>query len=333
MAKIMQRVGNLKTHFISFENLFLAWIKAFRATKTNEAYEYSYYLERNLFSLQEQLYSGKYKPSDYRYFTINDPKERVISVASFRDRIVHHALINTLEPVFEKQFIYHSYATRKEKGTHRAIKQAQKNMRKNFWYLKMDISKYFDSIDHDILRHLLSRKIKDRYILDLCKIIISKGGDGKRGLPIGNLTSQFWANVYLNPFDHFVKDKKRIKSYLRYMDDFCLFHNSKDYLKSTEASLLFFLKNKLKLNPKSKATLLNNRIHGLPFLGVRIFPSHVRIKRNNLKRILNKLELREYEIRNGKIDYDRYTASVTSCISHLKYWNCKELLKNEMVKL
>ena len=144
----MRRIGNLREPFLSFSNLYTAWKKAFRSTKTAKAYEYSFHLERNLFALHAELSSGLYFPGNYRYFSITDPKERIISVAPFKDRIVHHALVNILELVYERCFFCHSYATRKNKGTHKAITRAQTYLRKNRWYLKMDIAKYFDSIDH-----------------------------------------------------------------------------------------------------------------------------------------------------------------------------------------
>ncbi len=310
----MQRIGNLKEQFLSFENIYKAWKKAFKSTKTIEAYEYSFHLEKNLFELQEKLDCGAYIPGEYRYFTITDPKERRISVAPFRDRIVHHALINILEPIYEKRFIYHSYATRKSKGTHKAIKQAQVYLRKNRWYLKMDIARYFDNIDHGVLYELLSRKIKDEFILSLCRKIMAKGGDGKHGLPIGNLTSQFWANVYLDCFDHFVKDHTKIKPYLRYMDDFCLFSNDKNDLKAIRPVIEDFLLSKLGLRTKPQTTLINSSLHGLPFLGVRIFPSLIRVRSENIKRSLKRVQLREYEYGIGKINYERYTSSMMSLI-------------------
>lgn len=327
----MQRIGDLKKKFLSFGNLYSAWKKAFKSTKSYEAYEYSFQLENNLYKLQKELASSTYIPGEYHYFIVTDPKERIISVASFRDRIVHHALINILELIYEKRFIHHSYATRKSKGTHRAIVQAQMYLRKNRWYLKMDIAKYFNNIDHEILYQLLSRKIKDKFILLLCRKIMTKGGDGKCGLPIGNLTSQFWANVYLDRFDHLVKDQMKIKSYLRYMDDFCLFSNRKKDLKDILLVLEVFLLSELKLRIKPQATSINSSLHGLPFLGVRIFPSLIRVRSENFKRSLKRIRLREYEYETGKIKYERYLSSMMSLISHLKYWNSWELLKKEIL--
>ena len=329
----MQRIGNLKERFLSFQNLYSAWRKAFRSTKTYESYKFTFTLEKGLFKLQEELRSGNYRPGDYRYFTIADPKCRTISVAPFKDRIVHHALISILEQVYERRFIYHSYATRRGKGTHKAIIQVQKYLRNNKWYLKMDIAKYFDSINHDKLYFLLSRKIKDNFILDLCRKIINIGGNGYCGLPIGNLTSQFWANVYLDHFDHFVKEKLRIGPYLRYMDDFCLFSGEKRKLKKMRIKIKDFLMNGLRLKPKERATLINTSVHGLPFLGVRVFPSMIRIRKENFKRSFEKLRKKEKKYHDGKIDYQNYISSMMSLLSSLQYWNSKLLLGNMLSKM
>ena len=274
----MQRIGGLKEQFLSFDNLYLAFKKAYTGTKSRQSYEFFFNADREIWKLREELESGMYQPGEYRYFTITEPKKRIISVAPFRDRVVHHALVNVLEPVYEKRYIYDSYATRKNKGTHKAINRAQEYIRKCHWFLKMDIKKYFYSIDHTVLLSSIERKIKDRFILDICKRIISKGGDGIKGLPIGNLTSQFFANVYLDVFDHFVKDELGIKRYIRYMDDFCVFDTEKIVLKGHRHTFTSFLKNKLKLEAKESATMINNSIHGLPFLGVRIFPGLIRIR-------------------------------------------------------
>jgi len=278
----MQRIGNLREDFLSFENLRLAFGKAFRGTRNHTACKFAFHLEKELFSLQNELATGAYMPGEYRYMAIETPKKRTIAIASFRDRVVHHSLVNVLEGVYEKRFIYDSYATRKEKGTHKAIKRAQVFMRKNQWYLKMDIRKYFASIDHEILLGILQRTIKDKCIIELSRKIIHMGGDGITGLPIGNLTSQFFANVYLDILDHYAKDRLRMKYYLRYMDDFCFFSNDKQTLKDLKHDVTKYLWSTLKLLPKESATLINERIHGLPYLGVRIWPSMVRIKKKIL---------------------------------------------------
>ncbi len=236
--------------------------------------------------------AGSYNPGDYSYFTIYEPKKRTISVVPFRDRVVHHALVNVLEPIYENRFIYDSYATRKGKGTHKAILRAQRFMRKNRWYLKMDIRKYFDSIYHAILNAILARKIKDPFILDLCRKIIAKGGDGRRGLPIGNLTSQFFANVYLDLFDHFIKDKLRITGYVRYMDDFCVFDSDRNSLMELRDKITFLLQERLRLEVKENAVLINSRLHGL-------------------------------------ITYEAYSSSMQSLTAHLTYYG-NNLLKSRL---
>ncbi len=326
----MRRVGSLWNDFISFENLYRGWRRAFRSTKTAEAFSFTFHLERELFLLQDELKNHTYHPGSYRYFTIFEPKERTISVAPFRDRVVHHGLIQTLEPIFERSFIYHSYATRKGKGTHKAIEQAQCFLRKNKWYLKMDVSKYFDNIDHAILNSLLANRIKDSLILALCATIIAQGGDGTRGLPIGNLTSQFWANVYLDVFDHYIKERLGTEAYLRYMDDFCLFSNDKTTLIKLVPVITTFLEDALGLRLKNRATLINTALHGLPFLGVRIWPSLIRIGRQNLKRSLVKVRQRENEYTTEKISYQRYRCSMESLLAHVKHWNTHKLLVKEL---
>lgn len=325
----MRRVGNLKETFLSFENIYSGYKKAFKATKNYSACEFTFNLEKELFLLKEELSSSEYIPRDYRYFTIQEPKEREISVADFRDRVVHHSLVNILEPIYEKRFIYDSYATRKGKGTHRAISKAQQCMKANRWYLKMDVRKYFNSINHEILNGIIARTIKDPFILNLCEVIISKGGDGTTGLPIGNLTSQFFANVYLDIFDHFIKDRLRIKQYIRYMDDFCIFSDDKQYLKDIRGKVTEFIKDTLGLAIKEQATLLNNRLHGLPFLGVRIFTNMIRYKRENFNRSFKKIKTREWEYKNGFIDYEKYSSSMQSLTAHLTHYG-NSLLKSRI---
>jgi len=325
----MKRTGNLKESFLSFENLYSGYKKAFKATKNHSACEFTFNLDKELFLLQEELSAGLYTPRDYCYFTIQDPKEREISVADFRDRVVHHSLVNILEPVYEKRFIRDSYATRKNKGAHRAVARAQQFVKAGHWYLKMDVRKYFDSINHKILNEIIARTIKDPFILNLCAVIISKGGDGTTGLPIGNLTSQFFANIYLDVFDHFIKDRLRIKHYVRYMDDFCVFSNDKEYLKSIKKDITEYLNNVLILKIKEPATLLNNRLHGLPFLGVRIFPNMIRYKRENFNRSYKKLKTREWEYKNGFIDYEKYSGSTQSLTAHLTFYG-NGLLKSRL---
>ncbi|HIC76905.1 MAG TPA: RNA-dependent DNA polymerase, partial [Candidatus Dadabacteria bacterium] len=213
----MKRVGNLWSNIIDFDNLLFASRKAQRGKRFQEnVLRFNYDLEAELFDIRDELMEKTYQPGEYKTFEIYEPKKRMISAAPYRDRVVHNALCNVIEPIFEKSFIYDSYANRKEKGTHKALDRFVKYFRSSQYVLKCDIVKYFPSIDHEILKNLLRRKIKCKDTLWLINLIIDNSnpqipaneyfeGDDlftpferKKGLPIGNLTSQFFANIYLN---------------------------------------------------------------------------------------------------------------------------------------
>jgi len=321
----VKRIGYLSEELCSFQNLHKAFRRAFGASgRHQEACEFHFHLEKELFRLKEELEDNTYQPSPYRYFEISDPKKRTISVAPFRDRIVHHALVGILEPVFEKRFIYDSYATRKEKGTHKAIRRAQEFMKKNYFFLKTDVAKYFDSISHDILMELLRTKIKDENVLILAERIIRNSDTSREiqegvGLPIGNLTSQFFANVYLDPQDHYMKDKLGVKYYIRYMDDMVMFSDSRNELKSLLKQMRFFLRDRLKLVLKERVTQINTRLHGLPFLGFRVFPNLLRIRQENFRRLKGRMRQREKEFENGLISEETFVMSVRSMFEHIGF--------------
>lgn len=318
MAAIMKRIGNLYERFCSWENLSLAYKKALKgARKNKDTHRWYFHYEQKISELRESLLSLDYQPEPYRYFEIKDPKPRTISVAPFRDRVLHHALVNILEPIYEARFIYDSYATRKGKGTHKAIDRAQCLLRGSNWFFKTDIEKYFDNIDQAILMQLLGNKIKDPLLLSLTQKIISNGGTNGKGLPIGNLTSQFFANVYLHPLDTYIKESLQIKSYIRYMDDFVIFSNDKSVLKHQRKEIELFLIQVLHLSLKPKATFFNQANNGLSFLGTRIFRSTVRIKRENLKRIIKGMKQRLYLLQNQKITLQSFLDSLNSSWAHL----------------
>ncbi|MCP5004076.1 MAG: RNA-directed DNA polymerase (Reverse transcriptase) [Planctomycetes bacterium] len=330
----MKRIGNLFEKVHDFENLLTAFGNAFRGKRSvRSCCLYDFNLEREILMLQDELKSGIYKPGRYRYFKIFEPKARVISVAPFRDRIVHHALINVIGPLFESRFIHDSYATRKDKGTHKAIRRAQQFFRHDRYYLKFDIRKYFDNISHDILLGLLNRKIKDTGLLSLLEIIIknsdlSRKNMAGRGLPIGNLTSQFFANVYLDLFDHYIKDELGIRRYVRYMDDCVMFDNRtdtlKDYLRLSED----FLVRRLGLEIKEKSVIINSGFNGLPFLGYRIFPSTLRLKKENIRRLKTKLKLREGQLSNGIISEEKFYNSTLGIINHVQFADSLKLRRD-----
>ena len=234
----MKSYTNLWSQITSWENLLLAARKA-RCSKRKRpnVARFEADLEMELMELRSELLERKYMPGQYRSFYIYEPKKRLISAAPYRDRVVHHALCNIIEPIFERAFIHDTYANRKGRGTHRAVDRFTEFCRKNRYVLKCDIKKYFPSIDHDILYGLIARRIKDPDVLWLIKLIIDSSnaqepvfayfpGDDlftpyerRKGLPIGNLTSQFFANIFLNGFDHFVKRELGCRHYIRFVDD------------------------------------------------------------------------------------------------------------------
>ncbi len=217
----MKKVTKIYSNLYSWENLYFSAQEAGRGKKSNPQVNIFFIeLEKNLFALQQELQNKTYIPRKYQQFTIYDPKKRLISAAHFRDRVVHHAICRLLEPVFENFFIYHSYACRKDKGIHRALKLAKQYAKQYPYFLKMDIAKFYDSVEHSVLKQKLSACIQDKDMLWLLdQIIDSIPNENKIGLPIGNLTSQYFANYILSWVDHYAKEVLRIKPYLRYMDD------------------------------------------------------------------------------------------------------------------
>jgi len=315
----MKRINGLFAHVASHENLLASFRLARRGCGSTQAVcKFFFHLEPEILRLREELKSGAYRPGPYRFFTIHDPKERVIAVAPFRDRVVHHAVVRVLIPIYERVFIHDSYATRPGKGTYAAIGRAQEFIRRWPWYLKTDVEKYFDSVSHDILLGILHRKIKDRALMALLEHIVRNAPVPGKGLPIGNLTSQFLANVYLDPFDHEMKDELGIQGYARYMDDFVLFDYSKARLLSLRPVMEELLSERLRLRLKPGATWINRSTHGLSFLGMRIFPELIRLKPENRRRSLGRLRRKIEAWENGVLDESRMSQGVASIVGHLR---------------
>ncbi|MEE4357642.1 MAG: reverse transcriptase/maturase family protein [Desulfococcaceae bacterium] len=290
----MRRIGNLYYQIPMYGNLCLAFWKAARGKQTRrEVIEFRNHFQTNISDLQKQLLHHKPDIGHYRFFQVYDPKHRSICAALFPERVLHHAIMNICEPVLESYAIHDSYACRKEKGNRKAILRSQQFARKNKWYLKLDIRKYFDSIDHKIMIQQLSRRFKDHDLLYLFQQILETyhTNPGK-GMPIGNLISQHLANFYLASFDHRIKDELGIKAYLRYMDDFILFSNDREYLKIRLEEIREFLLQELALELKDNIQL-NRCTKGFPFLGYRIFPRTIRLTPGSRKRFVKKF--RKYE--------------------------------------
>lgn len=303
----MKRYNNLYSKLCSFENLYSAYLKARKSKRYKEyVLDFSWNVEKELIKLQGELLNKTYKHGEYYEFTLYDAKKREIKAAPFRDRVVHHALCNIIEPLFDKGFIYDSYACRKEKGTHKAVKRLDKFIqsteekwgKENVYCLKCDISKYFDSIDHDILFNLIKKRIKDSDTLWLIREIIDSSfvhdfKPRKTGIPIGNLTSQLFANLYLNELDIFVKHVLRERYYLRYMDDFLILANEKKKLHKEEILLRNFVKDNLQLELHPSKVSLSPVPKGIYFLGYQIFREYKRLRKSTVIRFLKKLKLKK----------------------------------------
>lgn len=303
----MKRATKLFDKICDIQNLHEAYYKASKSKRLSaEVMIFNQNYEQNLEKLRCSLIEGCYKHGKYRQFTIIDPKERIISAAPFADRIVHHAIINVLEPVFERQFIFHTYACRSGKGTHAAARYAFRKAKSCKYFLKLDVRKYFDSINHSILKNFLCRIIKDSRCLALLFGVIDTycvnqnelNVSDKKGLPIGNLTSQFFANFYLSSLDHFVLEQLKPCGYVRYMDDIVVFENSKDRLKSIFAGIQDFCLGNLKLY--LKIPVFGICKNGVPFLGWNISSGKIGVLKSTRNRMKSKLNQIENDFLHGR---------------------------------
>lgn len=295
---MVEKTTELYSAVCSFENLELAYKKA-RKGKTQKDYviKFEEHLDKNLLDLRNELLFLIYKPKPLETFILRDPKTRKINKSDFRDRIIHHALCNIIEPLFEKTFIFDSYANRIGKGTFNAIKRlnyfmrkVSKNNSRNCFVLKADVRHYFETVDQDILLQIISRKITNENILWLIKQILKnyESKEKEKGMPLGNLTSQFFANVYLNELDQFVKHKLKAKYYIRYVDDFIILHNSKKILRLFKEKIDEFLRIKLNLELHPDKSKILNLNQGISFLGFRNFYHHKLVRRKNIRKFEKK---------------------------------------------
>ncbi len=310
----------------AYENLKLAEKKA-RKRKTLKQYviEFERELDKNLLALQRELRDQEYKPKPLETFIIRDPKTRKISKSDFRDRIVHHALCNIIEPIIEKRFIHDSFANRKGKGTHSAIerfeefkRKVSKNNTRTCYTLKADIRHYFESVDHNILITIVSRHISDERTLRLVRLILSnhKTAIAGKGMPLGNLTSQFFANVYLNELDQYVKHQLRARHYIRYVDDFVILSDINEELQAYEKAIDSFLWERLSLELHPEKTKIVNTSEGVGFLGFRIFPHHKLLRKKNMGRFQKKLGAYRQRYLDSAINRDTIIASLQGWLAY-----------------
>lgn len=315
-------------------------------------------LEENLITIQNELIHKTYKVGRYKEFYIYEPKKRLIMALPFKDRVIQWAIYKVLNPIFEKSYIYHSYACREGKGTHAAAKQLQYQLKiiskkpGKWYYLKLDMAKYFYRVDHEILLNIIERKIKDNDVLDLLSLIINSETTkfglplvyddltkvkrlDKIGIPIGNLISQMCANIYLNELDYYVKQELGIKYHIRYMDDFIILHNNKKYIHEIKDKIENFIGDSLNLNLNRKTTIGRTKA-GITFVGYRIWNTHTRIKKQTALRIKRSLNHLTKQYVKGKVKKDRIVAAYASYMGMLKHcnsYNLRKSIKRKLIKI
>lgn len=330
----MKRHKHLFEQVASLGNLLRGVENALRGKRTQSpAAAFVVKLETELIALRDELASGEYRPSPYHYFTITEPKVRQVAAAPFRDRVVQHALLRVIQPLFERRFIEDSFASRPGRGTHAAMRRAAGFARRWPYALKCDVRKYFPSIDHEILMRQAARVIGDRRLLELIGHFIDSHHDGvahewppggdlfdvqlrKHGLPIGNYTSQFFANVYLNELDHFVKHQLRVQGYVRYLDDFVLFGDNPAGLRRQGEQLKEKLAElRLTMHP-DKYRLLPTRL-GVDFAGYIVFADgRIRVRTSTARRFQRRYRRMRWEVRHRGRPAAQVTRSVKAWVAH-----------------
>lgn len=330
----VNRLNHTYNDIISIENLLLSWEEFLNGKrKRKDVIEFSTHLMDNILQLHSELKEKTYQHGTYYPFKISDPKPRDIHKANVRDRLVHHALYRILYPYFDRQFIFDSYSCRLNKGTHRAIERfkafadkVSHNYTRTVWVLKGDIRKFFANIDHQILKNILIQRIEDNDILWLLgQTINSFDTSGKKsvGLPLGNLTSQLFVNIYMNEFDQFLKRNLKVKYYIRYADDFIILSEDKFYLENLVFKISEFLETKLRLSLHPDKLFIKTLASGVDFLGWVQFSYH-RIPRSSTKRRMFK---------NLKVSHSKETlASYFGLLSHGNTYKLLEKMKKEYLR-
>lgn len=313
----------------------MAWQEFSRGKrKKPDVQKFEYNLEDNIFQLHQELKTKTYQHSNYKSFYVQDPKLKRIHKASVKDRVLHHAVFRALYPLFDESFIFDSYSCRLSKGNHKAMdrlerfaRKVSENNHRNIFALKCDIKKFFATIDHNVLFIILKRKIKNNSAVWLLEQITSSFlsdrsvSVNKKGVPIGNLTSQLFANIYLNELDRFLKQELKVKYYLRYTDDFLIISDNKECLEKTISEIILFLKEKLLLAIHEEKTKIRKTRQGIDFLGYVVFQKHRLVRTKTKKRIFRKLDKRHQNLEDGLISEKSFNQSLQSYLGVLKH--CK----------
>lgn len=306
MQKV-KRANNLFEQVIDPDNLRIAMWKAARGKRyTPKVLSWFQEQDKNIGSLRNELISGNYSSEGYSTFLIYEPKQRQIAAPAFTDQVVHHACMNVCDPYFERQQIHDSYASRRGKGTFACLDRAARYHRRHAFFLKLDVRQFFGTIHHGVLKCQLTRLFKDEPLLDVFRTIIdSYENTPGQGLPIGNLTSQYFANHYLSGLDHFCKEQLKLKAYVRYMDDIVVWANDKPTLQAAQRAINNFVTGKL--HQELKPVLLQKSKRGLPFLGFLLFPHYRRLSQSSKRRFYKKATATHNAYLNGR--YDGATAA------------------------
>jgi len=343
----LHKIRGLYEKIFDFENLHQAYLEARKGKRYRiEVMKFTNHLEENLIQIQNELIWKTYEVGRYREFFVNEPKKRLIMALPFKDRVVQWAIYRVLNPYLEKGFIQDSYACRVGKGTHKAVDRLQywlcymNRRHKRFYALKMDVSKYFYRVDHDVLMGILRRRIGDECLLWLLDTIVrcehTKFGiplgdhefDADRiggvGMPIGNLTSQMFANLYLNELDQHAKQTLHVKRYLRYMDDVVVLHEDKKYLWELKEQLDEFITDRLhlKLNNKTMVRTVNQ---GVEFVGYRVWPTHRKIRKKTAKKMNRRMRYLSKAYKRGEVSINVIKTSLQSYTGMLQHANCHNL--------
>jgi hypothetical protein len=338
----------------AFDNLYAAFRAARKGKRSHPAVAaFEFNLESELIELRRQLLGHTYRPGPYHSFWIHDPKRRLISAAPFRDRVVHHALCQVIEPIFERRFSGDSYANRVDKGTHRALDRCTQFLRRFKYVMPLDVVQYFPSVDHALLRRILARAIRDAETLALIDVILQSGagvltdaydpvwfpGDDllavlrPRGLPIGNLTSQFWANVYLNEFDQVARRRLGVRGYLRYVDDMLFFADDIAQLREWHARAVAFMA-ALRLTVHQVQAQPRPVTEGVPFLGFHVYPDHRRLKRRKVIHAWRRLKALRDQVQLRALPLAAFEAVLNSWQAHAAHgdtWQLRRALLRDVV--
>jgi len=329
----MKRVGYLLDQIAEIDNLQLAFYKAARGKRDKNVVQlFQEQLEDNLCKMRTELLLGRTSVGNYTYFKIFDPKLRTICAASFPERVLHHAIMNVCAPYFERHLIETTYATRKNKGIYQAIDRARVGLKNYSYVAKFDVRHYFETIDHNILKSKLARIFKDAKLLTLFyQIIDNYSTQTGKGIPIGNLTSQFFANHYLSSFDHWCKEQLKAGEYVRYMDDFLYFADSLEDLERGIVLINQYMKNELVI--KLKPVIKLKRDDGLPFLGYKLYPNKILLARRSKDRYISKSLFYEENRIKGRWSELEYQNHITPLIAFASKAYTKGLRKSVIYKI